>query len=598
MRKTFRQDIKELGTLRTSQLITTFGVGAIVDFREETAILGGADDWYNFPVEEDRILRCHSLEMILKRAFFVRPKCDQRNQSIYKKSLSHDIGAYRFPKTQYCPTCTRLWMDDQLAGLQKGALCCPKCAKRLVPSRFVVICRHGHIDDFPYASWVHHGSKCEKKADGRPDNLKLFYMNARTNLGSLMVACEDCGKVRSIRDAFVPETFASMHKCTGRQPWLDHDDSFPCMERPVVRMRASTGVYMAVNISALSIPPWSADISKILLKHLDAMEGKNEEALISYIQRKIHPFLPKATMAQILEAYQSLTSVQTLNHPSSTKELYEEEYRALCKETEDENADFRSRQLTPPEKYHDLISRIIAVDRLTEIVAMIGFTRLYGWDGDLNSPCLAPIFSHDHGQWLPAIDMHGEGIFIQLNEKRVAKWEKRNQHIYQPMIKRAVDNHIHCENVSARYVLLHTLAHLFIRSLAKRCGYQTSSLKERIYSTYENGDEMAGILIYTASSDAEGSLGGLVTQATPEHMEENIDSLLAEAEWCSGDPLCMSSTDMNGQGLYGLNYGACHQCALLPETSCAMRNLFLDRAALIGRTEDGTVGYFSEIVTS
>ena len=106
---------------------------------------------------------------------------------------------------------------------------------------------------------------------------------------------------------------------------------------------------------------------------------------------------------------------------------------------------------------------------------------------------------------------------------------------------------------------------------------------------------MAGILIYTASSDVEGSLGGLVAQAKSEHLEKIIDDLLDEAEWCSGDPLCMTSTGINGQGLYGLNYAACHQCTLLPETSCAMRNLLLDRAALIGRTEDGTVGFFKSI---
>ena len=121
---------------------------------------------------------------------------------------------------------------------------------------------------------------------------------------------------------------------------------------------------------------------------------------------------------------------------------------------------------------------------------------------------------------------------------------------------------------------------------------KTIVLFERIYSTYTDGLQMAGILIYTASSDADGSLGGLVAQSTPEHMKDNLDALLNDAEWCSGDPLCMTSVGKNGQGLYGLNYAACHQCMLLPETSCCMRNLLLDRAALIGRIDDGTTGYF------
>lgn len=184
---------------------------------------------------------------------------------------------------------------------------------------------------------------------------------------------------------------------------------------------------------------------------------------------------------------------------------------------------------------------------------------------------------------------------LQLNEAKVAVWEAQNATIYQPMLERLADNHVRCDNASARYVLLHTLTYLLICAVTRFCGYQTSSLKERIYATYDGGKPMAGILIYIASPDAEGSLGGLVAQATPDHMEEHFDALLQESEWCSGDPLCMTATGVNAQGLYGLNYAVCHQCALLPETSCAMRNLLLDRAAFIGRPEDGTVGFFEKI---
>lgn len=593
MRKTIRTNTKELGELRTSQLITSFGVGAIVDFRDETAILGGADDWYHDPEnDKERVLRCHNLEKILDKEFFVKPKCDKKQRAIYKRSYSHDIGAYRFPSMLYCPSCTRLCSEKELAGLQKGELRCPRCRKRLVPSRFVVVCRHGHIDDFPYSAWVHRGNPCAKQDGNRAPKLKLFNINGRTNLGSLMVSCEDCGMIRSMQEAFVPDALASVYQCAGRQPWLERDDPRPCTEKAVVRMRASTGIYMPVNISALNIPPWSTNVSKILLNHLDAMEGKNDASLLSYIQRFICPYLPGISVNQILATYKTLISDENQKHPASLRELYEEEYRALCEEAEDEKADFCSRRITVPNKYRRLIDDVTAVDRLTEVVAMAGFTRLQSWDGKMGSPCLAPIFSYGPKPWLPAIDMHGEGIFIKFNEDKIAEWETRNMSIYLPMMKKVEENHFHCENASPRYVLLHTFSHLFIRSLAKLCGYQASSLKERIYSTYEGGEKMAGILIYTASSDAEGSLGGLVAQAEPEHIQENIDALLDEAEWCSGDPLCMSSIGANAQGLFGLNYAACHQCTLLPETSCAMRNLLLDRAALIGREDDNTVGFF------
>ena len=276
--------------------------------------------------------------------------------------------------------------------MQKGELRCPECNHILVPSRFIVACRHGHIDDFPYSRWVHRGAACEKNQGGEPERLKLFNINGRTNLGSLMVSCELCGKTRSIQEAFVTGAIAAVYKCAGRQPWLEHDADSPCTENAVARMRTSAGVYMPVNISALNIPPWSTQVNKILFRHLDAMEGKSDEALQSYIERKIRPYLPKISNKQILDAYRVLCTEQNKPHPASLRELYEEEYRALCEETEDENADFSSRRISPPKKYHMLLDSVTAVDCLTEIVTMVGFTRLQGWDGDMNSPCLAPIF--------------------------------------------------------------------------------------------------------------------------------------------------------------------------------------------------------------
>ena len=594
MRKVVKREVKELGEVRSSQLITSYGVGAIVDFRNETAILGGADDWYRDPEkDEGQVLHCHNLEKILGKQFFVRPRFNKKQNPVYKRSYSHDIGAYRFPSMLYCPSCTFLFHESEISGAQKGELHCPNCRSRLVPSRFIVVCRHGHIDDFPYSKWVHRGQACEKQTDGKHPRLKLFNVNNQTNLGSLMVACEECKKIRSMHEAFVSDALSAVYQCAGRYPWLEIDDYHECAETAVARMRSATGVYMPVNISALNIPPWSTNISKVLAKHLDALEGKNAESLKAYIQKKVCPALPGVSIGQILNTYSILASKEYQEHPSTLKELYEEEYKALCEEEEDEKADFSARKMSIPNKYRDYICSISAIDRLTEVVAMVGFTRLQAWNGDLDSPCIAPVFSRDPGTWLPAVDMHGEGIFIRLNEEKVESWERKNEHIYKQMMDNVKKSSIHCENASARYVLLHTLSHLLIRSLAKLCGYQTSSLKERVYSTYPNGEKMAGILVYTASSDSEGSLGGLVAQAGPEHIAENLDALLEEAEWCSGDPLCMISTGANAQGIDGLNYAACHQCALLPETSCTMRNVLLDRAALIGREDDGTIGFFS-----
>ena len=195
--------------------------------------------------------------------------------------------------------------------------------------------------------------------------------------------------------------------------------------------------------------------------------------------------------------------------------------------------------------------------------------------------------------WLPAIEMYGEGIFVRLNKERLLQWENDIGERYSSMRKRLGSQNIGKGMFSTRYVLLHTLSHLLIRQLTIDCGYQEAALKERIYSTYPESDlDMAGILIYTAASDADGSLGGLVRQGEEGIFETVIKNALQEASWCSSDPLCIES---EAQGYNSLNYSACHACALLPETSCEARNCLLDRVSVVGKPDNRLLGYFGEL---
>ena len=144
------------------------------------------------------------------------------------------------------------------------------------------------------------------------------------------------------------------------------------------------------------------------------------------------------------------------------------------------------------------------------------------------------------------------------------------------------------------YVLLHTFAHCLITALASESGYSNASIREKIYCSKfidDKAPNMAGVLIYTASGDSEGSLGGLVRQGLPGKVENIIARAISEAKWCAADPVCIQST---GQGQYGCNLAACHNCALLPETSCENKNMYLDRGLLIGTLDDNTIGYFSD----
>lgn len=599
MRRIRHKPPKHLGEMRTSQLITSYGVGAMVDFRDETGILAEADKWYSpDDSDEERVIRCHSLEKLLEKEFFVAPKWDPRQHAVYQKQRSRDIGAYRFPHMLYCPHCYRLVHDETLAGRQSGELKCPDCKdSRLVPSRFVVVCPHGHLDDFPYEIWVHHGETCPVKKDKYP-HLKLKNIEGRNNIGSLQVICEDCNAIRGIQDALTGSGLKSIYRCTGRRPWLswEYDKRVPCSEDPVTRMRTAAGVYMPVNVSALNIPPWSTRISRVLQKHMTALDGRSDEQATDYIEKNLRRRLPDVSTDTIVAVWKHLAEKDQEERPQNEQHLYEDEYLALCDMADDPDSDFCSLEKPVPTKYGELISKVFAVTRLTEVVAMLGFTRLHRWDGDYRSSALAPIFSKVP-EWLPAIELHGEGIFIELSEEAVQQWEQKNAAVYAAMMQNVKENNFRCPNASPRYVLLHTLSHLLIRALAVNCGYQAASMKERIYATYSSkGRAMSGILIYTTAADTEGSLGGLVSQAEPEYLEAYLDALLDEASWCSSDPLCLSSSGKNAQGLFGLNYAACPQCTLLPETSCTMRNSLLDRGALIGRGQDSSSGFFSSVM--
>ena len=184
--------------------------------------------------------------------------------------------------------------------------------------------------------------------------------------------------------------------------------------------------------------------------------------------------------------------------------------------------------------------------------------------------------------WLPAIMVRGEGIFLKLDEERLATWEQ-NPGVVERFTKLRNDYNAVRQyrgqskrQFSPKFVLIHTMAHLMINQLCFECGYGSASLRERIYCDEEDPScPMSGVLIYTASGDSEGTMGGLVRQGEPNRLEQVLIRALRTALWCSSDPTCVESS---GQGPDSCNLAACHACALLPETSCEEGNRLLDRA--------------------
>ncbi len=263
-----------------------------------------------------------------------------------------------------------------------------------------------------------------------------------------------------------------------------------------------------------------------------------------------------------------------------------------------------------PESMQELAVNICAVvvaDRVREVRALEGFSRYEpssGDDEDGEGGRVVSVNTQTRAQWLPAVETYGEGIFIAIDEERVSAWEMLpSVRDWTRRIERNLDASFKADRLREksgphllpRFVMLHTLAHHFIRQLSYDSGYNAASLRERVYArSHVPGSELppqAGVFIYTAAGDAEGTLGGLVRQGQPPNLSETLIRLLESAQWCSQDPLCADST---GRSLANLNRAACHACTLLPETCCEIDNSLLDRTLLIG---DGDIpGFFRGVV--
>jgi hypothetical protein len=230
--------------------------------------------------------------------------------------------------------------------------------------------------------------------------------------------------------------------------------------------------------------------------------------------------------------------------------------------------------------------------------ALTAFTRLVDVESTTDAKQMP--LSDTPLDWLPAVEVRGEGVFLRLDEERLKKWEEvaaprvelmRTAH-QRVLDQRADDPSRAVESpATPRMVLLHTLAHVLINEWSLDAGYPAASLRERLYA----GDDMAGLLVYTATSDSAGSLGGLVVQGEPDPLGQAIRSAVQRAAWCSSDPLCVES---GVSGTTGLNLAACHACVMLPETSCEHNNVLLDRALLVGTPEDPTLGFFAALLES
>jgi hypothetical protein len=581
-------------------MITTYGVGSLIAVDNESFIVSGIDDAHRtWPLDEAPIVHEHRLARVLGVSHFRLPPASE-------DTSKDGVRVRRFPLWHSCPRCRSL---QHVRGFNPppGKNVCTDCDDEpLVPSRFVVACEDGHLDDFPYWKWLHRNNREEGATGHCGGEMRMRSAGQSASLRSILISCT-CGVPEvSMEGAFRRSALTDLGvRCEGRRPWLKDAPAEFCTQAPRTLQRGSSSVWQPVLKSALSIPPWSDGLAAKLAEHwedLRAYSSRTEiEIHLKAAFRGDESISVDAVMA-LLEAEQAEDPAEEgtadAGAANRSQTLRRQEYERLCAGNALRDKG-REEQFVcePPVTDPALLvpfgmARPMLVKRLREVRALKAFTRIA--DPESASEGHEAALSLTPTDWLPAMEVHGEGVFVRLDENRLEDWEasvrvaarvERMRTNHERMLReRATDPaEVPPSPATPRMVLLHTLAHVLINQWSLEAGYPAAALRERLYTD----TDMAGILVYTAPSDSAGSLGGVGAQGEPERLAQALRWALRRAVWCSADPLCVEAHSS------GANLAACHACAMLPETSCEHNNILLDRGLLVGTPDDPELGYFA-----
>lgn len=606
-------------TIRRSQAVVPFGVGAIFDLPGQSLMSAGLEAWPEKPkcaINDDRLARR------LGVAYFRAPP-----PAPGEGHLGALLPFIRFPLWHFCPRCRALskskWnetapprCDSDLGSRFKpkpGEKKQPSCSAlpekkrwRMVPVRFIIACPNGHIDDFPWELWAHRKSADDLSGVRVCHDPKLRLNYGRfSGLGGLKVACETCKASRTMSGSAGPKSLEGLI-CSRNRPWLGpHGQDEECGATPRMLQRGATNLYFPKVASAILIPPFSDPLRK-MIDQPNYWQVLTGDALSDTTPNR-RTVTNIAMLAQVdpdrlFEVTQEkMRGLEPSGDAVSEEEFRHSEYTALSEASGDDQSEFVTvpQNLDSYEPFiQNILDRVVLVEKLAETRALAGFSRIDPPQYREFETVDRQRLSLEDRNWLPAVRVYGEGLFFRFNVTAIEAWINAG---VQERVQSMVDGHLEmCQKLQRlprefppRFFLLHTLAHILIRRLSFECGYGSSSLRERLYCWDEPGKEMSGILIYTAAGDSEGTMGGLVQQGKPGRLEALFRGAIQDARWCSSDPLCIESS---GQGIDSLNRAACHACALLPETSCEEGNRYLDRGILIGTPTDTKLGFFADLI--
>lgn len=606
-------DPTRIGQARPSQLVTTTGVGAIVDLPSMSVVVRGLDAWSperQEVIDEPRLLE--EVQRVLGSSVRALRSAPWDPREADNPWTRVGVPVSPFPRWVRCPACHRLGPLDppgQFALVHRYGrrpdlakfvhAHCGKQAQRTdakkracIPARFLVTCQEGHVDDFPYVEYAHFGTT---ETCGGP---KLTMADAASTLGPrVTVRCQECGASRNIQEAAGRSGWQVLPRCRGRHPHLQR---FSDCGKPLrLMVLGASNLWFSVTASALHLPRGQA-VRDQVAAHWDVLGELPTPTLVQTIIDGMD-VLRGLRAASLDEVWTAIEQLRADGGPEDERygDLLEAEWQLLSRPTtERQDDDFKATPTESPHGYDHLLDQVVLVPRLREVQALLGFTRISAPERRELEPVNRIPLGRSAPQWLPAVERRGEGVFLQLREDEVAPWAARvHDHPRIEALRAAYRRHAANRGQRPdphfpvpRFLLLHALSHLLIRQVALECGYSSASLRERLYIGTPAAPA-AGVLISTAASDSEGTLGGLVALGERRHLQRLLDQAIEDARRCSSDPLCAERVPQEPSD--ALHAAACHACMFASETTCETNNRWLDRAVFVDLTSGDGLAFLT-----
>lgn len=620
-KKEAKKTAKADGQLRQSQLVTTFGPGAIVDLVERAVVIGGLEHWGYGPKDQFVALDDPRLRRsLIPRLKALDPDLDLAKEGYFRMAPEGDsrepqpnvgVRALEFPRWFVCQSCRRL--ARALDGFEEkhGRYRHP-CAKNkwssAVPVRFVAACKRGHLSDFPWVSFAHlerEGGICERQE---------LYLEEEAigDIGRIIVSCKNC-------DSWSPMSKATILPltCNGDRPWLGgRAANEPCDQRMELLVRTASHAYFAQVVSALRLPDPKPDPLRQRLQEKDVWKAVQkisspaQLAMVVDLMEHVADAVRGATPDKVLAAIAAENAACTT---TAERPLRSAEYERIATAPVDElgvvtesNEEFAAFRV--PKHRIDLpkgIRGLVIVPELREVRVQVSFSRFDSIEANLQGEYdfkdrkvkpSALTLPTGNEKWLPAAEVRGEGVFIELDPKRLEEWETSDAvRMRAEQLLRGFSREALGFFPGIRFFMLHSLSHLLLTAVSLECGYAASSIRERIYcgQAEDGGPDMAAVMLTTGTTGSEGTLGGLVEEGRRirHHLREAWDL----GRLCSNDPVCAAHDPASESSDRRTEGAACHGCLYIAECSCERFNRFLDRALVVPTIgNDPALAFFPE----